>query len=137
MTAGLAPLLLTISDTYMKRVLVIEDEHLIRSSISRAIRKDGFIVSEAKNSIEAMESIHNGGCDLAIVDLYLEDGLHGLQLIREIHRCSPEAKIIVITAHGSEEIRSSVIREGVNCFYDKPFEVGDIRNAIKEMLAEK
>lgn len=121
----------------MKKVLVIEDEHLIRSSISRAIRKDGFLVSEAKNRSEALENIQNGGCDLALVDLHLEDGMHGLQLIREIHRCSPDAKIIVMTAHGSEEVRSSVFKEGINRFYDKPFEVGDIRNAIKEMLAEK
>ncbi len=120
----------------MKRILLIEDETLIRSSLARALQKDNFVISEAKNYKEALKELTNRGCDLAVVDLFLEDGMHGLALIREIHNLSPQAKIIVISAFGKEEVKDSAIKEGIDGFYDKPFEVMDIKNAVRKMLQE-
>ncbi len=118
----------------MKKVLIVEDENLIRSSLARALSKDGFSVAEAKNFSEAEEELKSGGCDLAVVDLYLEDGMHGLRLIREIHKYSPEAKVIVISAFGTGDVKEAAMMEGIDRFYDKPFEIMDIRNAVQEML---
>jgi DNA-binding NtrC family response regulator len=73
-------------------------------------------------------------CDLAVVDLYLEDGMHGLTLIKEVHRLSPAAKVIVITAFGTEEIKEAAMKEGIDRFYDKPFEITDIKNAVRGLL---
>lgn len=120
----------------MKKILLIEDESLIRSSLARALRVEGVVISEAQNCKEALEKLRNDGCDLAIVDLFLEDGMHGLALIREIHNLSPQAKIIVISAFGKEEVKDSAIKEGIDGFYDKPFEVMDIKNAVRKMLQE-
>lgn len=121
----------------MKKILLIEDESLIRSSLARALRKDGIAISEAQNCREALEKLKNEGCDLAIVDLFLEDGMHGLKLISEIHRQVPQVKIIVITAFGSAEVKEAALREGVDRFYGKPFEIEDIRNAVNELLSEQ
>jgi DNA-binding NtrC family response regulator len=120
----------------VKKILLIEDESLIRSSLARALRKDGVVISEAQNCQEAREKLKNEGCNLAIVDLYLEDGMHGLNLISEIHRQVPQAKIIVITAFGSAEVKEAALKEGVDRFYDKPFEIEHIRNAVNELLSE-
>jgi two-component system, response regulator, stage 0 sporulation protein F len=117
----------------VKKVLVVEDEMLIRSSLARALRKDGYDVFEAKDYAEALGDLKKGNCDLAIVDLYLEDGMHGLSLLREIHRWSPQAKIIVISAFGTSEIKEAAMMEGIDRFYDKPFEIMEIRNALMEI----
>ncbi len=116
---------------------MVEDEILIRSSLARALRKDGYVVSEARDYAEAAENLKNESCDLAIVDLYLEDGMHGIELIREIHHWSPEAKIIIVTAFGTEEVKEAASMEGIDHFYDKPFEITDIRKAIGELLYER
>jgi DNA-binding response OmpR family regulator len=118
----------------MKKILIAEDENLIRSSLTQALRKDGFLVVEAKDYQEALERLKDGACDLAVVDLYLEDGMHGLALIREVHRLSPAAKVIVITAFGTEEIKEAAMKEGIDRFYDKPFEITDIKNAVRGLL---
>lgn len=120
----------------VKKILLVEDEILIRSSLARALGKDGYDVFEAKDYGEAVEGLKGKGCDLAIVDLYLEDGLHGIDMIREIHRWSPQAKIIVITAFGTPEVKEAVMLEGIDRFYDKPFEIMEVRNAVKEILRE-
>ena len=119
----------------VKRVLLIEDENLIRSSLARALRQDGVVISEAQNLQEALEKLGDQGCDLAIVDLFLEDGMHGLRLIPEIYRRSPGARVIVLTAFGTSELREDARRAGVDRFYEKPFEVTDIRNAVNELLS--
>ncbi len=119
----------------MKKILLIEDESLIRSSLARALRKDGIVISEAQSFQEALEKLREEGCDLAIVDLFLEDGMHGLNLVSEIHRQAAQAKIIVITAFGSPEVKEAALREGVDRFYDKPFEIENIRKAVNELLA--
>ncbi len=120
----------------VKKILLIEDESLIRSSLARALRKDGVAIFEAANCREARERLGMDGCDLAIVDLYLEDGMHGLDLISEIRRQVPKVKIIVITAFGSAEVKEAALKEGVDRFYDKPFEIENIRNAVNDLLSE-
>jgi DNA-binding response OmpR family regulator len=121
----------------VKKILLIEDESLIRSSLARALRKDGVVIVEAQNCQDALEKVGNDGCDLAIVDLFLEDGMHGLKLISEIRRQIPRAKIIVITAFGSAEVKEAALREGVDRYYDKPFEIENIRNVVNELLSEQ
>ena len=118
----------------MKRILLVEDEILIRSSLARALRKDGYVISEAKDHAEALENLKKESFNLAIVDLYLEDGMHGLNLVRQIHQWAPQAKIIVISAFGTAEVKEAAMMEGIESFYDKPFEIMDIRNAVREML---
>ena len=46
-------------------------------------------------------------------------------------------KIIVITAFGSAEVKEAALREGVDRFYDKPFEIENIRNVVNELLSEQ
>ena len=121
----------------MKKILLIEDESLIRSSLARALRRDGVAIFEAANYQEAREKLMEEGCDLAIVDLFLEDGMHGLNLISEIRFQIPRVKIIVITAFGSAEVKEAALKEGVDRFYDKPFEIENIRNAVNELLSEQ
>ncbi len=117
-----------------KGILLVEDENLIRSSLARALQKDGFVIREATNHREALRELENSSCDLAVVDLFLEDGLHGIEVIREIHKWSPRAKIIVVSAYGTEEVKNAAMNEGIDGFYDKPFEIHAIRNAIREIL---
>lgn len=118
----------------MKTILVIDDESLLRSSIARAIRSEGYCVAEAKNKAEALEKLKSVGCDLAVVDLYLEDGMHGMELIREIHQGNPDVKVIVITALGTDEVRDALQREGIDGFFDKPFEIKELKKTVECLL---
>lgn len=118
----------------VKRILVVEDETLIRSSLAHELRKDGLVVTEAGDYSEALKELKNEGCDLAVVDLFLEDEMHGMKLIGDIHSYSPETKIIVVTAFGMEEVKQAAMKEGIDGFYEKPFRLMDIRNAVREML---
>jgi two-component system response regulator (stage 0 sporulation protein F) len=118
----------------VKRILVIEDEGLIRSCLARALRKEGVVISEAQDCHVAREKLRDEGCDLAIVDLCLEDGMDGLKLIPEIHQQVSRAKIIVITAFGTPEVKEAALAGGADRFYEKPFDIDEIRNSVDELL---
>jgi two-component system response regulator (stage 0 sporulation protein F) len=120
----------------VKRILVIEDEGLIRSCLARALRREGVVISEAQDCQAAREKLREEGCDLAIVDLCLEDGMDGLKLIPEIHRQVSQAKIIVITAFGTSEVKEAVLAGGADRFYEKPFDIEEIRSSVNELLQE-
>ena len=118
----------------MKRILLIEDEELIRSFLARAFDREGYYIGQACSYSEAMKKIGEGGWDLAVVDLNLYDGMRGIEIIREFHRSSPTTKIVVITALDTEDIREMVMKEGVEVVFDKPFEIANVRKAIKGIL---
>lgn len=119
----------------VKTILLIEDEPLLRSSLARLLTRDGYLVTEAQNAGQARAALNSAGCDLAIVDLWLEDGLQGLSLIREIHRHAPRSRILVISASGTPEIREAALSLGIDRFYDKPFEIPELRGTVREMLS--
>ncbi len=119
----------------VKKILVVEDENLIRSSLAHELRKDGLVVTEAGDYGQALKELKNGGCDLAVVDLFLEEEMDGMKLIGDIHSYSPETKVIVVTAFGVEEVKQAALKEGIDGFYEKPFRIMDIRNSIREMLS--
>lgn len=118
----------------MPGVLVVDDEELIRFSFSRALRKEGFAVADAESGKEAIDKIGRGSYDLAIIDLHLGD-INGLDVIRHLRKVSPETKVIVITAYSTDELRSQILREGVNGIYEKPFDTYDVVSAILQYLS--
>ncbi|MGD0884976.1 MAG: response regulator [Thermodesulfovibrionales bacterium] len=118
----------------MPSVLIVEDEELIRFSFSRALKRGGLFVAYAENGKTALEKVAGGKYDVAVVDLHLGD-IDGLDIIRHLKRFSPDTKIIVVTAVCNDTVKDSLLREGADCFYEKPFDTYDIANSIEEHLA--
>jgi DNA-binding response OmpR family regulator len=118
----------------MRCVLIIEDEGLIRFSFSRALKKKGLIISYAENGKDALGKMAGQKYDVAVFDLHLGD-LDGLDVIRHLKKCSPETKIIAITDTSNDAVKESLLLEGVDCFYEKPFDPYDIANSIEQHLS--
>lgn len=112
------------------RILLFEDEHLLRSSLARALRNAGFDVCEAQSYEEARGEIK--GCDLVILDL---DAAQGARLIPEIQQLSPQAKIIAIKACAASGGDEGMREAGFDRLYDKPFELEEMRKAVYELLS--
>ncbi|MGD1075803.1 MAG: response regulator [Thermodesulfovibrionales bacterium] len=118
----------------MPSVLIIEDEGLIRFSFSRALKKVGLVVSYAEDGKDALKKVTDGKYDVAVVDLNLGDS-DGLDIIRHLKRFSPATKVIVITAMCNDAVKESLLHEGADCFYEKPFDTYDIVKSIQEHLS--
>ena len=116
-------------------VLVMDDEHGVRSVLTEALAANGYIVYLADGT-KAVEVMNARQYDLIITDLRMAvmDGLQTLALAKEK---SPEAKLVVITGYPSEESLQSCRDLGVDRYLVKPFSINEIRQVAKNVLRGK
>lgn len=117
------------------RVLLVEDEDLLRWSVERFLLKRGFEVASAKDGREAVERIAAEPFDLVITDLALA-GVDGLAVASDARRLRPETQVVIITGHGSKETVIQALRHGVVDYVEKPFDL-ELLLIVVERALEK
>ncbi len=108
-------------------ILVVEDEVLIRISVSDFLRSEGFTVIEAGNAREAL-SVLRTHADVALVltDINMSGAMEGLELIRKIRQSYPAIKVIAASAYRiSEPVEGAVI---------KPYSLENLLTVIRSVL---
>jgi two-component system, response regulator PdtaR len=108
-------------------ILVVEDEVLIRISVSDFLRNEGFTVIEAGNAREAL-SVLRAHADIALVltDINMSGAMEGLDLIRKIRQSYPAIKVIAASAYRiTEPVEAAVI---------KPYSLESLLTVIKSVL---
>jgi DNA-binding NtrC family response regulator len=115
------------SEIVPRTVLVVDDEALIRWSISEGLADAGWTVRQAANGADARKAVHAlaGQPFVIVLDLRLPD-VSDLSLVREIRAARPDVPMIVMTAHGTNDDAAQALEAGVFSFVGKPFDVGEI-----------
>jgi DNA-binding NtrC family response regulator len=110
------------------RVLVVDDERLIRWSIAETLMSAGHTVIEAENGAAALRALTDAECpiDAVLLDYRLPDS-DNLNLLATIRRMSPDSSVILMTAYGSPEVTKGAIELGVYQVVSKPFELQDLQ----------
>ena len=105
----------------------------MREMMTLALRKEGFEVRSAASADEAKQAVASGAFDLIVTDIYLGDGT-GIDLLEHCHEACPEAKVILVTAHGTVETAASARRLGVFDYIAKPFEIATLVERVGAAL---
>jgi CheY-like chemotaxis protein len=113
----------------MARVLVIDDEPLIRFDLAEFLRKKQHEVDEARDGKTALDLIHVKNFDAVISDYRMPGELTGVEVLDYYHRRYPDKVKVLITAYGSDEIRRQIQAFG-GVFLRKPFLFEDILRAL-------
>jgi DNA-binding NtrC family response regulator len=116
-----------------KKILVVDDENLIRWSLGMILEGEDFevhLAESAECAIGLAEAIH---FDLIITDYRLEN-VDGLEFTERVKSISPGTKVFILTAYGTEELRSRAIELGVVAFFDKPFDMSHLTQEVKKHL---
>jgi DNA-binding NtrC family response regulator len=112
------------------RVLVVDDEALIRWSIAETLRSASFQVLEAGDGHEALDVLRNDEpVDVILLDYRLPDS-NDLTLLAAIRRIAPGAPVIMMTAFGTPEIVRGALELGAVSVISKPFEMGEIISIV-------
>lgn len=119
------------------RILIVDDEPLIRWSVGRTLQAEGFEVIEAGSAEEARNILakERTSFDAVVLDHRLPDA-DGLVLLREI-KALTGTPVIMVTAHSSIEHAVSAMREGAYHYAGKPFDVNDLANLVKSAIAQE
>ncbi|WP_413295270.1 response regulator [Bdellovibrio sp. HCB185ZH] len=109
------------------KVLIVDDEALVRRSLSRAFRAKGHEVIEAENGNEGLEQWKKSTPDLVFLDV-LMPGLTGPEVLKEIGT-NRSGKVILMSAFAGEHNMETALQMGAEMFVPKPFE--DIFAVVK------
>ncbi|MGE3261720.1 MAG: sigma-54-dependent transcriptional regulator [Bacteriovoracia bacterium] len=116
-----------------KSILVVDDEVSIRKALSKALERDGYLVTAVKSKSEASAVARETVFQLLLCDLHLPDG-NGLHLIQELKHSNPELASIVITGNGSVESAIQATKEGVFHYVTKPFNIDEVLVLVGKAL---
>ena len=120
------------------RVLVVDDELLIRWSLGEALTAAGYTVVEGRDAAEARKALRDEEHrpDLVLLDYRLPDS-DDLGLLRTIRHEAPTVPVILMTAHGTAEVVKGALDLGAYRVISKPFEVHDMASLVAEALAAR
>jgi len=118
-----------------RKILIVEDEAVVRESVRDWLIDDGYDVDVAENGDEALEKIKKEEFGVIVLDLKLP-GIDGLQVFEQAKEFKPETKGVIITAYPSKETQEKAKRLGLLDYLAKPFKVEDLEKLITEALGE-
>lgn len=116
-----------------QRILVVDDENIIRESLSYILRNEKYEVEEAANGKIAFEMLKDSSYDLVITDLEMPE-MKGIELLDELKKMNLQTNTIVITAYGSMETAISALRSGASDYILKPVEFDELIIKVKKLF---
>jgi CheY-like chemotaxis protein len=121
-------------DKAAPRVLIVDDEELLRKMLLRIAGRMGLDAQEAKWGVEAMRRMETGAFDLLITDLKLPDA-SGLDVARRFKAKFPRGETIIVTGFPSTETANQAVGLGIFEYIAKPFDLASIEGAIRKCLS--
>jgi DNA-binding NtrC family response regulator len=118
------------------KVLIIEDEEIVRETLAENVRDKGFFVESAENAALALEMIKRSHYDILLVDYRLPD-MNGLALIKEALMVSKDSIPIVVTGYSSVETAVDAMRMGAYDYLLKPVDLEALVSEINVILQER
>jgi two-component system response regulator PilR (NtrC family) len=115
------------------RILVVDDEQLIRENLSYILKKEGYEVDEAENGKTAYEKLVENPFDIIITDIEMPM-MKGTELLERIRKIDIQTSVIVITAFGSLDTAISALRNGANDYILKPVEFDELLIKVKRLF---
>jgi two-component system response regulator PilR (NtrC family) len=115
-----------------QHILVVDDEQIIRESLSFILKKEGYDVDEAANGKDALVKHGANPFDIIITDIEMPE-MKGVDLLKQIRQRTPQTLVVIITAFGSVETAVLALREGAADYILKPINFDDLLYRIKKL----
>jgi len=115
------------------KILIVEDDKDVSTSLSRGLRQGGYVVDTAENGNSAIEFLVSNFYDLMVLDLNLPD-MDGLDVCQFARKQSPSLLILILTARGELKDIVTGLDIGADDFLNKPFHLQEILARIRALL---
>lgn len=117
----------------MSKILVVDDERSIRSTIKELLEMEGHAVKVAEDGVQALEMIEKEKPELVVSDIKMEK-MDGIELLEKIKETHPEVLVMMMSGHGTIDTAVESIHKGALDFVEKPIEMNrfllSVRNAL-------
>jgi DNA-binding response OmpR family regulator len=114
------------------RILTVEDDERIRTAVKMALEDEGWVVEEADNGEDALETFHRHPTDVVLIDIMLP-GIDGFEVCRSIRRQS-DVPIVMVTARADTHDVVAGLEAGADDYLTKPFAPKELSARIRALL---
>jgi DNA-binding NtrC family response regulator len=114
-------------------ILVVDDDEVMRQTLSDVLKKRGYAVSTAETGGETLSSIKDKPFDLVLLDIRLPD-MDGLDVLKRIKEIEGDLMVIVMTAYSDVQTAVTAMKSGAYHYIDKPFELEELKILIQKAL---
>ena len=118
----------------MKKILVIDDEPIVRTSCIRSLSPEGYEVKLASSGKEALELLENEPFNLVLLDLKMPD-MDGIEVLKKIKDTWPDTKVVMITGYSTVETAVKTLKLGAFSYLEKPFTPDTLLETAREAFS--
>ncbi len=119
-----------------ERILIVDDEEIIRWTLTRKLSKEGYLCQEAENAGEALRTMKRNPSELVILDINMPDRL-GTELLPEIRASFPETAVIMASSVTDANVIVQCIWDGAHDYICKPFKLDDVLVSVTMALEKR
>ncbi|MBI4552208.1 MAG: sigma-54-dependent Fis family transcriptional regulator [Candidatus Latescibacteria bacterium] len=112
-------------------LLVVDDDEMFRTVISKELRKMGFDVTAAADGEEALTRIDGGGLHVVLLDIKMP-GMDGLAVLQTVRERAPATEVVMLTGHGTVENAIAAMKSGAYDYLTKPCELDQVEVTVRK-----
>lgn len=116
-----------------ERILIVDDEADIALILKLQLEDAGYLTERARDGVEALDCLSRGIFDLMLLDIKMPR-LDGMQVLARSVRDNPDTAVVMMTAHGSEDIAVEAMKQGAIDYIAKPFSTDDMLKRVERSL---
>jgi putative two-component system response regulator len=118
------------------RILVVDDQEIVRVALLRTLRKHGFTCFEAADAFRTLETLDKEPIDLVLSDIKMP-GMTGLALVKAVGHRIPDVAFVMVSSVDNTEMAMECLRQGAYGYVLKPFKTNDILIAVASALRRR
>jgi len=118
------------------KIFIVDDELVMRKSLSGWLKRDGYDVDTAESGEEAIEKLKKTRFDLLLVDIKME-GISGLDVLKYVRENDPDMAVVMITAYGSISTAIEAMKNGAYDYLLKPFDPDELGLLIEKIIEQQ
>ena len=107
------------------KILIVDDELIMRESLAGWLKRDGHAVQTAPSGEEALEKLKESRFNIMLVDIKME-GISGLDVLKQVQESDPDVAVVMITAYGSIPTAIEAMKNGAYDYMLKPFDPNEL-----------
>ena len=119
-----------------EKILIVDDQFGIRILLNEVFQKEGYQTFQAANGIQALDILKNQDPDLVLLDMKIP-GMDGIEILKRMKVIEPDIRVIIMTAYGELDMIQEAKNLGAITHFAKPFDIDDIRAAVRKHLPQK
>jgi len=121
----------------MANVMVVDDAKFTRKMLSDILVEEGHeIVAEAENGVEAVEFYERLHPDIVTMDIVMPEieGIDSITALKVMMKADPEAKVVIVSGMGQQDVVEEFMDAGAKDFIVKPFQPSNIAGVVESVL---